>query len=265
MLKTAKNLCVFWFMLAPSSLYASSSYFGASGICSAWLANQAELRKDCHKNYRSFAQEFHPGGLARSETESYGWYAFSDSYSSHFVIGCVLDWNGEVRFIGVYYIPVDGKLLPLNSMKITNVDPDGNVNLDDKGVSIPLTPVQRFMDPDHREGENTAEIWKNCQTPLERNGLSYDARSNQTVDLSQFEVDRTVMICLESSCSNSKFILFNSMKIDRVVALSYRSSIIMQNGGVLVQEKFYNDFCKGKKIMDPTKNLNLKQYFCVAG
>src|SRR5690348_5679818 len=120
-------LAGFQFGIGLQTAYAVDAGFYAR--CASAYAVADAVAEKCKADARPFTRTFYPGGGSRGERESYRAY-FPDSHGPQkFVLGCVLNSQDQLRFVGLYYSPHPVELSGKNDDPIIFVDPNSNVAL----------------------------------------------------------------------------------------------------------------------------------------
>mgnify|MGYP003577307097 CR=1 FL=1 len=127
--------------LSASAVFASTEF---DRQCQRLLPLADEFAKKCLKEAVPFSRMFYPAGGTRGEREAFR-ILFSDAYAdSHFFMGCTIDANDELDFVGIYYKTSTEPLPQFTSEQIGFVDFQDNAGIRVNGRKQILIAVRQF-------------------------------------------------------------------------------------------------------------------------
>ena len=113
--------------------------------CQRLLPIADEFAKKCLKEAVPFSRMFYPGGGTKGEPEAFS-VLFSDAFpNSHFILGCVLDADQKLDFVGLYYKTSTAPLPAFKPEQIGFVDFQDNVGLRINDRKHILIAVRQFV------------------------------------------------------------------------------------------------------------------------
>jgi len=131
------------FMSLSVSFAAASTEFNRQ--CLRLYPQADAFAQKCLSDAVPFSRMFYPGGGTRGEPENFS-VLFSDAFpNSHFIMGCVLNADRQLHYVGLYYKTSVEPLPPFKSEDIGFVDFQDNVGLRIKGRKHILIAVRQFV------------------------------------------------------------------------------------------------------------------------
>jgi hypothetical protein len=139
--KLLSGLLLLGLLFASATAHASTEF---DRQCQRLLPLADEFAKKCLKEAVPFSRMFYPSGGTRGEREAFR-ILFSDAYAdSHFFMGCTIDANNELDFVGIYYKTSTEPLPKFTSEQIGFVDFQDNAGIRVNGRKQILIAVRQF-------------------------------------------------------------------------------------------------------------------------
>jgi len=212
--------------------------------CPRWVRLADDFYDDCRVHARYFTRLFYPGGLEPGVPEQhYAWfYIDPKSKNPHFLMGCMLQRDRSLRFLGLYYTPDPSAIAVANNAAIQGIEPDGNVVLSVNDFPVTLTAVRAFST------KKIKTIWKhavNCESPLSEDGYYYTKGERVLADLSRFDQDHTINIGhFQRTRKDVRYVeLFPSGKPRDIIYQEGLLFLIESSGSVLVKKDWLEKKC----------------------
>ncbi|MEZ5690847.1 MAG: hypothetical protein R3D71_04190 [Rickettsiales bacterium] len=175
-------LVICWAFISPSFVYAKTPEdLSFHGQCPKLLAMADDFAKECLEKARPLSRVF----LPTRQREKHGAYFRAIDSGSRFGLGCTLDHEGKLRFVGIYYSTKSSNFKEANTSPFAFIDFSGNVGLKINGEFAVLTAVRRFVtdfipspykpfdpksDPDAVVDPNRLPPVKNCENEQSPDG-----------------------------------------------------------------------------------------------
>ena len=114
--------------------------------CQMLVPAMNTFAQECQTKARPFSRTFFPGGLVNGsgEKESYSVWFFEEPEASHFVLGCVLNRDHSISYLGIYFSIAKDDVTTLNKGQIVFIDPNDDVGIDVSGKRRTLLPIRQF-------------------------------------------------------------------------------------------------------------------------
>jgi len=147
---------------------------GFHDVCPGLFKIADDFAKECLEKARPYGRVFLP--VHQKETHA-AYFREIDS-GSHFSLGCTLDQNHKIRFLGIYYSTKSSSFKVANTAPFEFIDFNGNVGINVDGKPVVLIAVRRFvtdfipspykefdpkLDPDAVPNPNSLPPVKNCE------------------------------------------------------------------------------------------------------
>jgi hypothetical protein len=268
-------LLTFAWGAAPACAAEADTSFEAQ--CPLLLAQADSFAHACLLNAQPFQRDFN------GVPEYHSAYLGPAAPGSHFGLGCTLDSNHQIAFLGVYYTlnPVNFKLA--NTAPVSAVDFDGNIGviLNGKLVNfIVVRPFQTKIVPLAYYAQGV----KNCEKEKLPSGEVEDIQG-QTFYVSEKHVGPSILIhgCLAFSASRSDDqCLDDGEYLDVVKSPStgrffvptgqgYLNYLIESDGGILVRKELLQKYCpiyaqwEASGTLSLTGSVDVIQEVCLSG
>ncbi|MGO4449094.1 hypothetical protein AB4Y96_09215 [Phyllobacterium sp. TAF24] len=168
---------------------------------------------------------------------------FSDAYpNSHFIMGCMVDWQNQLRYVGMYYKTSTDQLPIFKSDQIGAVDYQANVGLDVAGRKQVLIAIHQFI-------TDLIPARFNAVSNCEKGSIdgSRITENNPVVTFDDSEKKR-LTYCVSSSsnaCNTYEYKQYFETGHDGpiIAAPAFDSFFITANGGLIATDKYYNAYC----------------------
>jgi hypothetical protein len=209
--------------------------------CNKLLSSADEFAGECQQRARPFSRTFYPGGGSRGEVESYSAYFKALDAPSHFVLGCVLNFEHKISFAGLYYSAMPLDMTHFDEYQIAFIDPNDDVGLQIDGVQHTLVAARQFVTdviPPRLVGRP-----KNCEDPhIETmNGVEATALVHlRRVDKRQME------FCNGDYCRTARYLTFGGAHEAPIIKAFYDLFLIDGNGVLMLKENYFRAACKWK-------------------
>ena len=227
------------FAFADSHASTEAAFYAQ---CHALLPIADEFAKECMQRAKPFSRTFYPSGGNRGEKESYSTYFKTLSAPSHFVLGCVLNFEHKLNFVGLYYTARPLDMSTFSEDKVVFIDPNDNVGLDADGIQTTFVAIRQFVTD--TIPRRFPVIPKNC----EDSGIDETSGSKATglYHIRQLD-DRRFQHCFADHCLIEMYRSFFGMHDAPIIYIIDWRIFIDANGILLLEEKFRDDACKSYK------------------
>jgi hypothetical protein len=230
---------------------------------------------------RYFAPGNFSGGFGAPQPVVHGEYFRAVDSGSHFGLGCTLNRDHALDFVGVYYSTKSSTFKVANTAHLRLIDNDGNVGLTVDGEQVSLLAIRRFAtdfipshykvfdpktDPDAVVDPHRLPPIKNCDTLTLPNGHSNWYREDGFVaSESQVNRDHVIKTCFditkpESGCQSFKYIEFFPSNSRQMIYQGNAAFWYIRNGGdLLVKDNVLKGSCGSTRL---SNNLNIAHEVC---
>jgi hypothetical protein len=258
---------------------APAAYLHAEGTsfteqCPVLFSIADEFAHECLEKARFETRYFAPGnfygGFGTPQPVIHGAYFRAVDSGSHFGLGCTLNRDRKLDFVGVYYSTKSSNFAETNTAPIRFIDYNGNVGITVNGEPTTLLLIRQFathfvpwkykpFDPktdlDAVIDPHRLPPIKNCESitlPSDQMGKWYreggfDAferpRDDGITIKSCFDITRN-----DSGCQSSKYLQFLSRDHSQILFQGPAAFwYIRDSGALLMKEEIFNKVCKTSK------------------
>jgi hypothetical protein len=258
--KSLRASVVAWAILSAGSSFADEAFIPQ---CPAMLPQAESFAQDCLTKARTLSRVFHPGGAGVGQPETHSAYFREAPLGSHFALGCTLDWQRRIRFLGIYYSTDGGNFAKANTAPIRFIDFQGNVGLMIDGAPVTFVAIRQFG------SENIPRLYKraptNCESARLENGYLADGGGQFKVEGDLASDRPTLKVCFQSYCRDNQFKQFFKGPDASMIyhALDLRV-FIGTVGNILVENDFYRRSC-GEWYRNLAYTVNIVSELCAEG
>lgn len=222
-------------------LYASCAFAEETAFinqCTKLLPDANEFASVCLDHARPFSRTFYPGGGSKGEIEAYSTYFKRLEAPSHFLLGCVLDSNRKLSFLGLYYAAEPSDMARFEDYEVLFVDPNDNVGISVNGVQRTLIAIRQFVTdivPPRLKGRP-----KNCELPqIETVGGVTATAHDRFRQINQNEFE----FCNGVACRSARYSTFVREHRSPLVYASHDVFLIDENGALLIKNEHIDRIC----------------------
>jgi hypothetical protein len=211
--------------------------------CPKMLVEAESFAHDCLSNARKLSRVFYPGGHGVGEPETYSTYFKDAPAGSHFALGCTLNWQHKINFLGIYYSTDGNNFSKANAAPIRFIDAQGNVGVMIDGAPVTLLAVRQFGSewiPLRYPGSTP----KNCESARLPNGYLADSEAEFSVEGDLSIRNPTLKVCIVGACRSYQFMQFFMDGESQIVHHELSLRVLFGSAGnILVEDKYYDDSC----------------------
>jgi hypothetical protein len=206
--------------------------------CHKLLPTADQFAADCLQRARPFSRTFYPSGGSSGEFESYSAYFRTLDATSHFLLGCVLDFKHKINFVGLYYSALPLDMSDFAKYKIAFIDPNDNVGLELDGSQNTLLAIRQFVTdviPYRLKGRP-----KNCEDAHIETISGVDATTTEhfrEIDADKFEY------CIRAYCQLETYSVFFGLHRSALVYAEHDLILIDGDGILMIKAKYYQEAC----------------------
>ena len=112
--------------------------------CQKYTAVASDFYKTCIDRARPYERTFYPGGGVRGEVESFRFYLNPIQTPTRFLLGCVVNANGKLNYVGMYYSHAPLTVAESNMKEAVFVDYDDSIGIAPEGRQVTLIAIRQF-------------------------------------------------------------------------------------------------------------------------
>jgi hypothetical protein len=236
--------------------------------CPRWLAAADSFLDECKAHARHYTTTFYPSGGTRGEKEEHSAWFASAPADSHFLMGCTLEADRSLRFLGLYYTAEPSAIAVANTAPIIGISFDGDVVLSVDGHPVTLLAVRPFDTAKIKTQWSGGRAALNCQSPRGQDGGFHLKGRNIYADFSSFDREGIAAISGFPTAMGvfEYFEYFPSTLPREVIYASFPSVLVMTSGAVLVRKDSFMKAClQGIADRVATSPLLIHQLCRIAG
>jgi hypothetical protein len=251
--------------------------------CPKLLAIADDFAHECLKRARSFSRDFYPesfsgGFLDAPEKEEHAAYFRAVDTGSHFGLGCTLNQDHKINFLGVYYAAKSSSFTKANTAPLSYIDFQGNVGLQVDGKVVNLMALRQFgtdfiplryrilgteYDPSILKDPHVIPPVKNCESPNRPDGRVNSPGASYFISESQDHGEHVITICVDNpnkkdpGCRSSSYIDYFPNKNQQIIDYEQLSALwlIRDGGGLSVSKKQYEIACHAPNDVSIVKEM----------